>query len=185
MPPREDVTDVLLDPRRDPGALDRIVPIVYEELRRVARAHFGREAPNHTLQPTALVHEVYMRLVNVDRMTIESRAHFLAVAARLMRQVLVDHARRKRSDKRGGGVTIVSLTESDARAGSTPNVDLIVLDDALRELASIDPRQRDVVELKFFAGLTIGEIATSLNVSPATIEREWATAKAWLFRRMA
>jgi RNA polymerase sigma factor (TIGR02999 family) len=182
---REDVTDVLLNAQRDPGGLDRIVPIVYDELRRVARAHLSHEAPNHTLEPTALVHEVYLRLVHVDRMTIQNRAHFLALAARLMRQVLVDHARRKRSDKRGGEITILPLEEAETRGGTAPNVDLIALDDALGELASIDPRQRDVVELKFFAGLTIPEIAASLNLSPATVEREWAVAKAWLFRRMA
>jgi RNA polymerase sigma factor (TIGR02999 family) len=179
------VTDYLLDPERDKvGALARIVPIVYDELRRVARAHLGRERPNHTLQATALVHEVYLRLVNVDRMTVEGRAHFLAVAGRLMRQILVDHARRKRADKRGGEYTIVGIDQA-AGAPGAPALDLIALDDALTELASFDPRQREVVELKYFAGLTIAEIATTLGISAATVEREWATAKAWLFHRLS
>ena len=180
-----DVTDYLLDPERDKAvALERIVPIVYDELRRVARAHLGREQPNHTLQATALVHEVYLRLVNVDRMTVEGRAHFLALAGRLMRQILVDHARRKRADKRGGEYTIVGLDHA-AATPSAPALDLIALDDALTELASFDPRQRELVELKYFAGLTIAEIATTLRISAATVEREWATAKAWLFHRLS
>ena len=184
-----DVTDYLLDPEREKGgALERIVPIVYDELRRVARAHLGREQPNHTLQATALVHEVYLRLVNVDRMTVEGRAHFLALAGRLMRQILVDHARRKRADKRGGDYTIVGLDHAVATPngpGPAPALDLIALDDALTELASFDSRQREVVELKYFAGLTIAEIATALGISAATVEREWATAKAWLFHRLS
>src|SRR5579872_4091641 len=106
---RRDITDALIDRSRDPAALDRFVPILYDELRRVARAHLHREAPNHTLQPTALVHEVYLRLVNIDRMTIEGRTHFLSLAARVMRQILVDHARRRRAEKRGGEVVLVSL----------------------------------------------------------------------------
>ncbi len=180
-----DVTDYLLNPQRDmTDALEGIVPIVYDELRRVARAHLGREQRNHTLQATALVHEVYLRLVNVDRMTVEGRAHFLALAARLMRQILVDHARRKRADKRGGEYTIVGL-EHAAATPSAPEVDLIALDEALTELASFDPRQREVVELKYFAGLTIAEMATALGISAATVEREWATARAWLFHRLS
>ncbi len=180
-----DVTDYLLDPERQhAGSLERIVPIVYGELRRVAQAHLLREQPNHTLQATALVHEVYLRLVQVDRMTVEGRAHFLALAGRLMRQILVDHARRKRADKRGGEYTMVGLDHA-ASAQSAPALDLIALDDALTELASFDPRQREVVELKYFAGLTIAETATALGVSAATVEREWATAKAWLFHRLS
>jgi RNA polymerase sigma factor (TIGR02999 family) len=180
-----DVTDYLLDPgRARADNLEGLVPIVYDELRRVARAHLGREQPNHTLQPTALVHEVYLRLVNVDRMTVEGRAHFLALAARLMRQILVDHARRKRADKRGGEYTIVGLEHAAATPGA-PGVDLIALDEALTELAAFDPRQREVVELKYFAGLTIAEMATALSISAATVEREWATARAWLFHRLS
>jgi RNA polymerase sigma factor (TIGR02999 family) len=185
MSTRRDITDVLLDPRRDPAALDRIVPVLYDELRRIARAHLRREPPNHTLDPTALVHEAYVRLVSVDRMTIDGRTHFLSLAARLMHQVLVDHARRKRADKRGGEVTILSLEEAAAKHDRPRNVDLIALDDALGELGSLDPRQRDLVELKFFGGLTTQEIAAVLGISVATVEREWASAKAWLFRRIA
>ncbi len=180
-----DVTDHLLDPDRgNAGSLERIVPIVYAELRRVAQAHLHREQLNHTLQATALVHEVYLRLVRVDRMTVEGRAHFLALAGRLMRQILVDHARRKRADKRGGDYTIVGL-EHAAATHSAPALDLLALDDALTELASLDARQHEVVELKYFAGLTIAEIATALGISAATVEREWATAKAWLFHRLS
>jgi RNA polymerase sigma factor (TIGR02999 family) len=181
---RRDITDALIDRSRDPAALDRFVPILYDELRRVARAHLHREAPNHTLQPTALVHEVYLRLVNIDRMTIEGRTHFLSLAARVMRQILVDHARRRRAEKRGGEVVLVSLEEAGGELRTTPTVDVIALDMALDDLAAFDPRQRDIVDLKFFGGLTIDEIGAALGISTATVEREWAVAKAWLFRRM-
>lgn len=168
----------------DIGALSRLVPLVYDELRRVARAQLRREHAGHSLQATALVHEVYLRLLSVNDMTIAGRAHFLAVAANLMRQILVDHARRKRTAKRGGDVTIVGLDEATGSA-APPNVDVLALDEALNELAKFDPRQRDLVELKFFGGLTIDEAATALRVSPATIEREWAVAKAWLHQRLS
>jgi len=181
---RRDITDALIDRSRDPAALDRFVPILYDELRRVARAHLHREAPNHTLQPTALVHEVYLRLVNIDRMTIEGRTHFLSLAARVMRQILVVHARRRRAEKRGGEVVLVSLEEAGGELRTTPTVDVIALDMALDDLAAFDPRQRDIVDLKFFGGLTIDEIGAALGISTATVEREWAVAKAWLFRRM-
>jgi RNA polymerase sigma factor (TIGR02999 family) len=168
----------------DARASEALVPLVYAELRRQAQRALRREGAGHTLQATALVHEVYLRLVHVDRMTVEGRAHFLALAGRLMRQILVDHARRKRADKRGGEYTIVGLDQA-AATPSAPALDLIALDDALTELASFDPRQREVVELKYFAGLTIAEIATVLGISAATVEREWATARAWLFHRLS
>ena len=180
-----DVTGLLLSWRQgDAGALDRLVPLMYDELRRVARRHLRREPPGHSLQATALVHEVYLRLVDVDRMTLKSRTHFFAVAARLMRQILVDHARRKRAGKRGGGVTMMSLDEVSP-AAQTSNVDVLALDQALDALSSFDPQQCRVVELRFFAGLNIDEAAEALGISTATVEREWAMAKAWLYQRLS
>jgi RNA polymerase sigma factor (TIGR02999 family) len=181
----QDVTGLLLSWRQgDPGALDRLVPLVYDELRRVARGHLRRESPGHSLQATALVHEVYLRLVDVDRMTLKSRTHFFAVAARLMRQILVDHARRKRAGKRGGGVTMMSLDEVSP-AAQTSSVDVLALDQALVALSSFDIQQCRVVELRFFAGLNIDEAAEALGISTATVEREWAMAKAWLYQRLS
>lgn len=180
-----DVTGLLLSWRQgDAGALDRLVPLVYDELRRVARRHLRREPPGHSLQATALVHEVYLRLVDVDRMTLKSRTHFFAVAARLMRQILVDHARRKRAGKRGGGVTMMSLDEVSP-AAQTSSVDVLALDQALDALSSFDIQQCRVVELRFFAGLNIDEAAEALGISTATVEREWAMAKAWLYQRLS
>ena len=180
-----DVTGLLLSWRQgDAEALDRLLPLVYDELRRVARRRLQGESPGHGLQATALVHEVYLRLVDVDRLTLTCRTHFFAVAATLMRQILVDHARRRRADKRGGGVTIVSLDKA-APAVETPGVDVLALDEALEALSAIDGQQCRVVELRFFAGLTIDEAAEALGVSSTTIEREWALAKAWLHRRLS
>ena len=180
-----DVTDLLLSWRQgDAQALDRLVPLVYDELRRVARRHLRREQPGHALQATALVHEVYLRLVDVDRLTLKNRAHFFAVAAKLMRQILVDHARRQHAGKRGGGVTMVSL-DGVSPAAQPPSVDVLALDQALEALSAIDARQVGVVELRFFAGLDIDETAEALEISTATVEREWAMAKAWLHRRLS
>ncbi|HVD78140.1 MAG TPA: sigma-70 family RNA polymerase sigma factor [Vicinamibacteria bacterium] len=184
--PVHDVTGLLLSWRQgDAAALHRLVPLVYEELRRVARGHLRREPPGHVLQATALVHEVFLRLVDVDRMTVTSRTHFFAMSARLMRQILVDHARRKRADKRGGGATVISLDEVAPAAGQTSSVDVLALDEALDTLSSFDARQCRVVELRFFAGLNIPEVADALGVSTATVEREWAMAKAWLHQRLS
>ena len=181
----DDVTGLLLSWRQgDAAALERVVPLVYQELRRVAARHLRREAPGHALQATALVHEVYLRLVDVDRMTLKDRAHFFGVAAVLMRQILVDHARRQRADKRGGGVTMLSLDEVSPPA-LAPSVDVLALDEALDALSSFDVRQCRVVELRFFAGLDIPEAADALGVSTATVEREWAMAKAWLHQRLS
>jgi RNA polymerase sigma factor (TIGR02999 family) len=180
-----EVTELLRSWRQgDAAALDRLIPLVHGELRRVARAHFRREQPGHTLQATALVHEVYLRLVTLDRITLNDRTHFFAVAARLMRQVLVDHARRKRADKRGGAATMISLDEVSP-VSSTPIVDVLALDQALDALSSRDARQCRVVELRFFAGLSIDETAEAIGVSTATVEREWTIAKAWLHRRLS
>jgi RNA polymerase sigma factor (TIGR02999 family) len=180
-----EITELLRSWRQgDAAALDRLIPLVHGELRRVARAHFRREQPGHTLQATALVHEVYLRLVTLDRITLNDRTHFFAVAARLMRQVLVDHARRKRADKRGGAATMMSLDEVSP-VPSTPIVDVLALDQALDALSSRDARQCRVVELRFFAGLSIDETAEAVGVSTATVEREWTIAKAWLHRRLS
>ena len=167
----------------DADALEDLMPLLYDELRRVARAHLRREQAGHSLQATAVVHEVYLRLVKGGRFTVESRAQFLALASHLIRQILVDHARRKRSTKRGGLVTVVGL--DDQAAVTLPlSVDILALDAALEELGDFDPRQRDLVELRYFAGLTIAEAAAALQVSTATVEREWAVARAWLYQRL-
>jgi RNA polymerase sigma factor (TIGR02999 family) len=180
-----DVTALLVKWRGgDSAALDALIPIVYADLRRIARARLRGEPAGHPLQTTALVHEVYLRLVDVDRLTFENRAHFFALAARLMRQILVDYARRQRSVKRGGGETMVTLADV-LPAASSNLVDIIALDAALEGLARVEERLSRVVELKFFAGLTIDETAVALGVSPVTIERDWAFAKAWLYQRLS
>ena len=176
-----DVTGLLLKWRDgDRSALDALVPVVYRELRRVASARLRHDSARHSLQTTALVHETYLKLVDHKRLRLESRTHFFAVAARLMRQVVVDHARRERAGKRGGGA--IALDVDQVSAPCSPDiVDMVALDEALNELAVMDERLCQVVELKFFAGLTIDECADTLGVSPATIERDWAVAKTWLF----
>jgi RNA polymerase sigma factor (TIGR02999 family) len=182
---RTEVTSLLLDwGRGDAAALERLVPLVYDELRRVARAHLRREPAGQTLQTTALVHEAYLRLVDLKEMTLHNRTHFFAVAARLMRQILVDHARRKRAGKRGGGAAAVSLADPPVGA-ERASIDILALDEALDKLREFDPRQCDVVELRFFAGLTVEEVAKALDISRATAEREWAMAKAWLYERLS
>ena len=181
----QEVTELLLSWRQgDAAALDRLIPVVYDELRRVARRRLRGEPPGHALQSTALVHEVYLRLVDVNRMTLQNRTHFFAVAATLMRQILVDHARRQQADKRGGRATMVSL-DGVLPLVQSSSVDMLALDQALSALSSIDDRQCRVVELRFFAGLTIAEAAEALGVSSATVEREWALAKAWLYRQLS
>jgi RNA polymerase sigma factor (TIGR02999 family) len=182
------VTELLLSwGQGDTAALDRLVPLLYDDLRRVARGHLRRERPGHSLQATALVHEVFLRLVDVDRMTLKSRTHFFALSARLMRQILVDHARRQRASKRGSGATMIGLNEAAGAAASTPtsSVDVLALDEALDALSSLDVRQCRVVELRFFAGLNIPETADALGVSTPTVERDWAMAKAWLHQRLS
>jgi RNA polymerase sigma-70 factor (ECF subfamily) len=181
----QSVTELLVEWRRgDPAALARLIPIVYEELRRVASARLRGEASDHTLQTTALVHEAYLRLVGLDRMTVHNRTHFFAMAARIMREILVDHARRKNALKRGGAVTVVGLEDAPAIAANAA-VDVLALDDALRDLSLLDERLCRVVELRFFAGLSIAEAADALTVSTATVERDWTVAKAWLLQRLS
>lgn len=166
----------------DQEALQALIPLVYQELRRIAQHHLRQERPDHTLQSTALVHEAYLRLVRQAPAEVENRAHFLAVASRLMRQILVDHARGHRAAKRGGGL---KLELQDAMAEQkAQNVDLIALDNALNELARLDPQQSQIVEMRFFGGLSIEDTAEVIGVSRTTVKREWATARAWLLREM-
>jgi RNA polymerase sigma factor (TIGR02999 family) len=184
-PEDRNVTALLVEWRGgNEAALERLIPVVYEELRRVASARLRRERSAHTLQTTALVNEAYLRLVGLDRMALQNRTHFFAMAARLMREILVDHARRKNAAKRGGGVTVLRLDEVVAGAENVV-IDLLALDEALTDLATFDDRLCRVVELRYFAGLSIAETAEALDVSPATIERDWTIAKAWLLRRLS
>jgi RNA polymerase sigma-70 factor, ECF subfamily len=166
----------------DRGALDRLTPIVYDELRRLARRYMRGERPGHSLQTTALVNEAYLRLVGYKAMQWQNRAHFFAVSAQLMRRILVEHARRHNL-KRGGGVQHVSL-EQTAIIDSDRPADLVALDDAMDALARIDPRKVQVVEMRFFGGLSVEETAEVLKVSPVTVMRDWSTAKAWLYRKL-
>jgi RNA polymerase sigma-70 factor (ECF subfamily) len=181
---KDDVTGLLIKLRQgDKSALDALIPLVYGELRRVASARLRGERAGQSLQTTALVHETYLRFVDLHRLTLENRTHFFAVAARLMRQILVDHARRAHAEKRGGYMTIISV-EAEPPVLAPSLVDVLALDQALEELALMDERLCRVVELKFFAGLTIDETAEALDVSCATVERDWAAAKAWLYDRL-
>ena len=179
-----EVTELLIEwSNGDKAALDKLMPLIHEELRRLARHYMSHERPGHTLQTTALVNEAYLRLVNRKGVHWQNRAHFFAIAATLMRSILVDHARSHASAKRGGGGHKIELNEtmivSQERAA-----DVVALDDALKRLADFDPQQSRIVELRFFGGLTIDETAEVLDLSPATIKREWATAKAWLYREL-
>ena len=166
----------------DRGALDRLTPIVYDELRRLAKLYMRRERPGHSLQATALVNEAYLRLVDYKGMQWQDRSHFFAVSAQLMRRILVEHARRHNL-KRGGGVQHVSF-EDTAEVGGNQAAGLGALDDALDALARIDPRKVQVVEMRFFGGLSVEETADVLKVSPVTVMRDWSTAKAWLYREL-
>jgi RNA polymerase sigma factor (TIGR02999 family) len=168
----------------DPKALDALIPQVYKELRRLAHFQLQNERPNHTLQSTALVHEAYARLVGQNSTEFESRTHFLAISAQLMRQILVDYARRHRAGKRGGGACLLTLDEALV-SSKGKDVDVVALDDALTELAKIDERQSRVVELRFFAGLSLEETAQALEVGTATVQRDWTMARAWLFRELS
>ncbi len=168
----------------DPQMADRLVPLVYEELKRIAARELRRERPAHTLQATALVNEAYLRLRKIHGMEWESRTRFLAFAAHVMRRVLVDHARRKGFAKWGGLGVHVTLSEAEQIGTSRPP-DLVALDEALARLGTIDPRKATVVELRFFGGLSVEETAEVLRVSPETIKREWRRAKAWLYRELA
>src|SRR5215831_7783801 len=168
----------------DKSAMEKLMPLVYEELRRLAHQHMRREKPGHVLQTTALVNEAYIRLVDQSRIHFENRAHFFGIAAHLMRQILVDDARRRKFAKRGGGAITVALDDvSDVVQQEAANV--LALDEALTALAERDSRQSEIIELRFFGGLSIEETAAVLNVSPGTIMRDWTFARAWLKNEMA
>jgi RNA polymerase sigma factor (TIGR02999 family) len=178
------ITALLQDWRRgDRAALDRLTPLVYEELRALARRHLRGERHRLTLQPTALVHEAYLRLVG-SGVPWEDRAHFFGVASRLMRQVLVDHARARQAKKRGGEATRVELTGVDP-SSSLPAVDVLALHEALDRLAAIDATSERIVEMRYFGGLTVEETAEALSISPATVKRDWSAARAWLLREIS
>jgi RNA polymerase sigma factor (TIGR02999 family) len=179
-----EVTQLLLAwSEGDQTAFDRLVPLVYAELHRLAKRYMRDERPEHTLQATALIHEAYVRLIDAKRVRWEGRGHFFGVAARLMRQILVDFARERGYQKRGGAVRSVSLDEALVVSGKQDE-SLVALDEALNALAEIDGRKSQVVELRFFGGLSIEETAEALKVSPETVRRDWRLAKSWLFQRL-
>ena len=166
-----------------PSALDDVLPLVYDELRRLASRHLRKERPDHTLQTTELVHEAYLRLVGQRTVNWSDRAQFFGIAAETMRRILVNHAVAHRAEKRGGGVRPITLSD-DHELGYEPHVDMIALDEALTGLHNLDARQARVVELRFFGGLSIDETADVLQLSPTTVKREWVTARLWLRREM-
>ncbi len=184
-PPPGGVTELLAQwSNGDEAALQQLMPIVYDECRRIAARQMRREREEHTLSPTALVNELYLRLVDQRRTTWANRAHFFGIAAQLMRRVLVDHARARLAEKREGGRVMVSLDAADDVATPSPATDLLTIDGALQRLGQIDPDQQRIVELRFFTGLTVEETAHVLGRSPRTVKREWQLAKAWLFREL-
>jgi RNA polymerase sigma factor (TIGR02999 family) len=184
-PSQSEVTRLLKDwSEGRQEALDRLLPQIYAELRRLAASYLRRERPDHTLQPTALVHEAFIKLVDQRAVRWQNRAHFFGIAAQAMRRILVDHARAHAADKRGAGERAVSIDEALVTIGA-PDVDLLALDEVLTRLAAIDAQQSRVVELRYFGGLTMEETAEVLNVSPATVGREWTLAKAWLYAELS
>ena len=168
----------------DAQALEKLVPLVYRDLHRLAESHLRSESSSHTLQSTALVHEAYLRLIDQRNTRWQNRAHFFGISAQLIRRILVDHARARKAGKRGGDAAKIQIDESVA-APEQQNLDLVVLDDCLKALAAIDPQQARVVELRYFAGLTVEETAEVMHVSPTTVKREWRLARAWLHREIA
>jgi len=183
-PPRNPTALLLAWGSGDQAAFDQLVPLVHGELRRIARQHLGRERTGHTLQPTALVNEAYLRLIDIKRIQWQDRQHFFAMAARVMRRVLVDSARARRFRKRGGGARMASLDEA-LEVSTEPQRDLVALDDALQALAAVDARKVQVVELRYFGGLSVEETAAALQVSPGTVMRDWKLAKVWLLRELS
>ena len=168
----------------DRGVLDELLPLIYGELRRLAAGYLRRERVGHTLQPTALVHEAYLRLVDQTQVRWQNRAHFLGVAAQMMRRILVDHARAHEAGKRGGEFQKLSLDENIDASGEGRDINLVALDDALERLAEIDPQKSKIVELRFFGGLSVEETAEVLGVSAPTVKRQWRMAKAWLYGQL-
>jgi RNA polymerase sigma-70 factor (ECF subfamily) len=186
MPERDDLTRLLEESAAgDETAAARLFPIVYDELRRLAGAALRRERPSHTLQPTALVHEAFLRLVDVKSSRLQDRGHFIAIAARAMRRVLVDHARSRGAVKRGKAEARLSIDDVDVAAADASDMDLVALDQALERLAAIDERQARIVELRFFGGLTVEETAVVIGASDRTVKRDWQMARAWLRRELA
>lgn len=182
----EDVTELLIEWREgEPEALARLTPLVYDELRRLAESYFRRERSDHTLQATALVHEAYLRLVDKTHPRWKGRAHFFAVAAQQMRRILVDHARRYRADKRGGGQAKIPIEGETVVLSSERPKDLVALDDGLRGLESVDARKAQVIELRYFGGLSVEEVAEVLGVSTATVVNDARFARAWLHREIS
>lgn len=182
--PSQPVTELLSRwSRGDDAAREALIPLVYEELRRIARRSLSSQSADHTLQPTALVHEAYLRLARNQPVEWQNRAHFFALSARMMRQILVDHARKHAAAKRGSNAITVQVDDLPG-SSTAPNLDMIALDDAMERLAKLDPRQCRIVELRFFGGLSIEETAEVEKISPATTKREWATARLWLYRAM-
>jgi RNA polymerase sigma factor (TIGR02999 family) len=169
--------------RGDEDARDALIPAVYDELRRLARHHLRNERPDHTLQSAALVNEAYLRLTRQKAPQWQNRAHFFGVAAQLMRHILVDHARNRKAAKRGGGMPRLAL-DQEVAASEKAGIDLVALDDALGRLSALDEQQARVIEMRFFGGLSIEETSLALNVSPATVKRDWVTARAWLRREL-
>ena len=184
-PSTHDVTKLLVAwSDGDQAALEELMPLVQQELRRLARRYMVRENPGHTLQPTALVNEAYLRLIDQRQVHWQNRAHFFGVSAQLMRRILVDMARARQQQKRGGGARQIEFDETLLEA-KTPGQDLVALDDALHSLAAMDERKSRVVELRFFGGLTVEETAEVLHISPETVMRDWKTAKVWLQRELS
>jgi len=182
--PQGEVTRLLVEVRKGhQDAMEQLLPLVYDELRRLAGGYFRRERSDHTLQPTALVHEAYLKLVDQRSVQWENRGHFLGVAATLMRRILLDYARVHKAEKRGGGGQKVMLDEGMA-VTELRAVEMISLDQALTKLAAMDPDQGRIVELRFFGGLSVEETAEVMKISPATVKRHWAFAKAWLYREI-
>jgi RNA polymerase sigma-70 factor (ECF subfamily) len=180
----QEITQLLLHwSQGDKAALDQLVPLVYPELRRLAKRHMAREDPAHTLQTSALINEAYLKLVDQQNVTWQNRAHFFAVAAQVMRHILVDHARTRNYAKRGGGAPKLPLDEAVALTDQRA-AELVALDDALKDLARLDPRRSQIIELRFFGGLSLEETAEVIEISPSTVQREWRAAKAWLHHTM-
>ena len=183
--PPGDVTRLLQALGLDEPAVQGVLPLVYDELRRLAGSYLRRERRDHTLQPTALVHEAYMRLVDQRGGDWQNRSQFYGIAAQMMRRILIDHAREHLAAKRGGGAKQVTLSGIETPADSDDAVEILALHEALEKLAALDERQAKVVELRYFGGLSVEEAAEALEISPATVKREWATARAWLKRELA
>lgn len=180
----EGITQLLLQwGTGDRSALDKLLPLVYDQLRRLAQSYLRRNRNSSTLQPTVLVHEAYLKLINQEQTSWQNRAQFFGLAAKIMRDLLVDHARRARAAKRGGDNFSLSLSEAD-QIGNSPNLDLLALNEAMNELAKFKPRHCQIIEMRFFGGLTIEETAEVLAISHATVERDWNFARTWLYRQL-